>query len=62
MELSPEERKRIYEEEKARIEAREQIEREKRRIPETTSIGLLVRAVRLIVNVVSGTAGYPKGA
>ena len=29
MELSPEEKNRIYEEEKARIEAREKIEREK---------------------------------
>ena len=40
MELSPEEKKRIYEEEKARIEAREQIEREKLRTPGTTSTGL----------------------
>ena len=40
MELSPEEKKRIYEEEKARIEAREQIEREKRRTSGTTSTGL----------------------
>ena len=31
MELTPEERKKIYEEEKARIEAREQLERERRR-------------------------------
>jgi len=40
MELSPEEKKRIYEEEKARIESREQIEREKRRTSGTTSTGL----------------------
>ena len=40
MELSPEERKRIYEEEKARIESREQIEREKRRTAGATSTGL----------------------
>jgi uncharacterized membrane protein len=37
MELSPEERRKIYEEEKARIEAREQLERERRGIsPEST--------------------------
>ncbi len=40
MELSPEERRRIYEEEKARIEAREQIEQERREIPQETSVGL----------------------
>ena len=40
MELSPEERQRIYEEEKARIEAREQLEREKRRIPQETSVNM----------------------
>ncbi len=40
MELSPEERQRIYEEEKARIEAREQLEREKRSIPQDTSVGM----------------------
>ena len=38
MELSPEERRRIYEEEKARIDAREQIEREKRQISQETSV------------------------
>ena len=39
MKLTPEERKKIYEEEKARIEAREQLEKEKRQAspsPETT--------------------------
>jgi uncharacterized membrane protein len=40
MELTPEEKRKIYEEEKARIEAREQIEREKSKIHETTSTGL----------------------
>jgi uncharacterized membrane protein len=40
MELSPEEKKRIYEEEKARIEAREQIAQEKRKISQETSTGL----------------------
>ena len=40
MDLTPEEKKRIYEEEKARIEARERIEREKLTEPEGTSTGL----------------------
>jgi uncharacterized membrane protein len=40
MELSPEERKRIYEEEKARIEAREQIEQERWETTQETSVGL----------------------
>jgi uncharacterized membrane protein len=40
VELSPEERRRIYEEEKAKIEAREQIERERRRTSQETSVGM----------------------
>jgi uncharacterized membrane protein len=40
MELSPEERQRIYEEEKARIEARERIEQEKRGISQDTSVNM----------------------
>ncbi|MFC1786908.1 DUF4870 domain-containing protein [Halobacteriota archaeon] len=48
MELSPEEKKRIYEEEKARIEAREQIEKEKRKISEATSTGLLPNVAGLL--------------
>ena len=40
MELSPEERRKIYEEEKARLEAREQLEREKGRTSYETSTGL----------------------
>ena len=40
MELTPEERRRIYEEEKARIEAREQLEEEKRRITPEATINL----------------------
>lgn len=39
-ELTPEEKRKIYEEEKARIEAREQIKRERSQINETTSTGL----------------------
>jgi len=38
MKLSPEEKKRIYEEEKARIEAREKIEREKQTEPSSTGL------------------------
>jgi uncharacterized membrane protein len=40
MELTPEERRKIYEEEKARIEAREQIEREKRGSSQETSVSM----------------------
>jgi uncharacterized membrane protein len=40
MELTPEERRKIYEEEKARIEAREQMEREKRKTPAYTTTSL----------------------
>jgi uncharacterized membrane protein len=41
MGLSPEERRKIYEEEKARIEAREHIEREKKNASTETSTGLM---------------------
>jgi len=51
MELSPEERKRIYEEEKARIEAREKIEREKLTEPAGTSIGLSPNTAGLLCYV-----------
>jgi uncharacterized membrane protein len=40
MELSPEERRKIYEEEKARIEAREQLEQERRRMSPEASVNL----------------------
>jgi uncharacterized membrane protein len=40
MELTPEERRKIYEEEKARMEAREQLEQERRSIPQDTSVNL----------------------
>lgn len=45
--LSPEDKKRIYEEEKARLEAREQIERERRKTP-TTSTGLAANVAGLL--------------
>ena len=53
MELSPEEKKRIYEEEKARIEAREKIEREKLTAPAGTgtSTGLLPNVAGLLCYV-----------
>src|SRR3972149_5624762 len=48
MELSPEERRKIYEEEKARLESREQIMREKQRIPPDTSVGLAPNVTGLL--------------
>jgi uncharacterized membrane protein len=48
MELSPEEKRKIYEEEKARIEAREQIEQERREMPQATSTGLPPRDAGLL--------------
>ncbi len=40
MELSPEEKQKIYEEEKARMEAREKLEQEKRSISQDTSVNM----------------------
>jgi uncharacterized membrane protein len=51
MELTPEEKKRIYQEEKARIEAREKIEREKRTAPADTSTGLSPNVAGLLCYV-----------
>jgi len=51
MKLSPEEKKRIYEEEKARIEARERIEREKLTAPAGTSTGLSPNVAGLLCYV-----------
>jgi len=51
MKLSPEEKKRIYEEEKARIEAREKIEREKLTAPADTSTGLSPNVAGLLCYV-----------
>jgi uncharacterized membrane protein len=51
MKLSPEEKKRIYEEEKARIEAREKIEREKLTAQEDTSTGLSPNVAGLLCYV-----------
>jgi len=48
MGLSPEERQRIYEEEKARIEARERIEKEKQQAAGSTSTGLSPNAAGLL--------------
>lgn len=48
MELSPEERRKIYEEEKARIEAREQLAREKRGTTSETSVNLDPNAAGLL--------------
>ena len=51
MELTPEEKKRIYEEEKARIEAREKIEQEKLTEPAGTSTGLSPNTAGLLCYV-----------
>jgi uncharacterized membrane protein len=51
MKLSPEEKKRIYEEEKARIEAREKIEQEKRTAQADTSTGLSPNTAGLLCYV-----------
>jgi len=57
MKLSPEEKKRIYEEEKARIEAREQIEREKLTEPAGTSTGLSPNIAGLLCYVAGWITG-----
>jgi uncharacterized membrane protein len=57
MELSPEEKKRIYEEEKARIEARERIEREKQPAPAGTSTGLSPNVAGLLCYVAGWITG-----
>jgi len=57
MGLSPEERKRIYEEEKARIEAREKIEREKQTVPAGTSTGLSPNVAGLLCYVAGWISG-----
>ena len=51
MALSPEERKKIYEEEKARIEARESLERERRNASSETSTGLMPNVASLLCYV-----------
>ncbi len=57
MELSPEEKRRIYEEEKARIEAREKIEREKLAAPAGTSTGLSPNIAGLLCYVAGWVSG-----
>jgi uncharacterized membrane protein len=57
MELTPEEKKRIYEEEKARIEAREKIEREKLTEPAGTSTGLSPNVAALLCYVAGWITG-----
>jgi uncharacterized membrane protein len=51
MTLSPEERRKIYEEEKARIEAREQLERERGKSSDETSTGLMPNVAGLLCYV-----------
>ena len=57
MKLSPEEKRRIYEEEKARIEAREKIEREKLTEPAGTSTGLSPNIAGLLCYVAGWISG-----
>ena len=57
MELSPEEKRRIYEEEKARIEAREKIEREKLTAPAGTGTGLAPNIAGLLCYVAGWVSG-----
>ncbi len=57
MGLTPEEKKRIYEEEKARIEAREKIEREKLTEPAGTSTGLSPNIAGLLCYVAAWVSG-----
>ncbi len=57
MGLSPEDKKRIYEEEKARIEARENIEREKLTAPAGTSTGLSPNIAGLLCYVAGWISG-----
>lgn len=48
MELSPEERQKIYEEEKARMEAREQLEKERHKIPQESSVNMAPNVAGLL--------------
>ena len=57
MELSPEEKKRIYEEEKARIETRERIEREKQPVATGTSTGLPPNTAGLLCYIAGWITG-----
>jgi uncharacterized membrane protein len=57
MELTPEDKKRIYEEEKARIEAREKIQREKLTEPAGTSTGLSPNVAALLCYVAGWITG-----
>jgi len=57
MGLSPEEKKKIYEEERARIEAREKIEREKLTAPAGTTTGLSPNTAGLLCYVAGWISG-----
>ncbi len=57
MDLTPEEKKRIYEEEKARVEAREKIERERLTEPAGTSTGLSPNTAGLLCYVGAWISG-----
>lgn len=57
MELSPEEKRRIYEEERARIEARERIEKETQRAKGSTSTGLAPNVAGLLCYIAGWVSG-----
>ena len=57
MELSPEERQKIYEEEKARMEAREKIEEEKQATPTETSVNMEPNLAGLLCYVFGWVTG-----
>ena len=57
MELSPEERRKIYEEEKARLEAREQLEQERRQMSPETTVGIAPNVAGLLCYVLGWVTG-----
>jgi len=57
MELSPEERRKIYEEEKARLEAREQLEQERQRMSPKTTTGITPNIAGVLCYVLGWITG-----
>jgi uncharacterized membrane protein len=57
MELSPEERRKIYEEEKARLEAREQLERERKQTSPETTTGITPNIAGVLCYVLGWVTG-----
>jgi uncharacterized membrane protein len=57
MELSPEERRKIYEEEKARLEAREQLEQERRRMSSEMTLNMAPNVAGLLCYLLGWVTG-----